>query len=117
MHLMFFVFINYRAREYVDKIKIHMVKIRELHGLIIYINREQLCLGFKVTQFKNVEDIENFVYPFFHLLKVCMNIQRHINVWYDGQFEFLNFTEADEKVEEYMKELLKIQKTYRIKLR
>lgn len=42
---------------------------------------------------------------------------RHINVWLDGPFEFLNFEESDLKVEEYMKELLKIQKNYRIKLR
>lgn len=40
-----------------------------------------------------------------------------MNVWLDGPFEFLNFEEADLKVEEYMKELLKIQKTYRMKLR
>lgn len=94
-----------------------MVTLRELRQKITWINKEQLNLGFKVSPFKNVEDVENFVYPFFHLLMVCKRIQRHINVWYDGQFEFLNYYETEEKVDDYMKELLKIQKTYRIKLR
>ncbi|KAJ8944983.1 hypothetical protein NQ318_010185 [Aromia moschata] len=106
-----------RAREYVNQIKTYMVVIKDLRAKIVWIKKEQEVLGFGISPFKNVEDLENFVYPFFHLLKVCMNIKRHINVWLDGQFEFLNYEECEEKVEDYMKELLKIQKTYRIKLR
>lgn len=94
-----------------------MLKLRELRSKIAWINKEQLNLGFKVATFPNVEEVEIFLYPFFHLIKVCMNIQRHINVWLDGQFEFLKIEETEEYVEDYMKELLKIQKTYRIKLR
>lgn len=94
-----------------------MLKLKELRTKILWINKEQLNLGFKVSTFENVEEVEIFLYPFFHLLKVCMNIQRHINVWLDGQFEFLFIDETEEKVDDYMKELLKIQKTYRIKLR
>ncbi|CAH1959988.1 unnamed protein product [Acanthoscelides obtectus] len=106
-----------RCREYVNAIKLHMVQMRDLRQKITWINKEQLCLGFNVSPFKNVEEVQNFVYPFFHLLKICMNIKRHIDVWLDGQFEFLTYEETEEQVEEYMKELLKIQKTYRIKLR
>lgn len=94
-----------------------MLKLRELRANITWINKEQLNLGFNISKFVNVEEVENFVYPFFHLMKVCMNIRRHINVWLDGQFEFLNIDETEEKVDEYNRELLKIQKTYRIKLR
>nr|CAH7749860.1 unnamed protein product [Callosobruchus chinensis] len=106
-----------RGREYVNSIKLYMVQLRDLRAKITWINKEQLCLGFNVSPFKNVEEVENFVYPFFHLLKLCMNIKRHINVWLDGQFEFLSYQKTEETADEYMKELLKIQKTYRIKLR
>ncbi|XP_018571400.1 dynein heavy chain 12, axonemal [Anoplophora glabripennis] len=106
-----------RAREYVHQMKIFLAKLKELREKIVWINKEQQCLGFNVSPFKNVEELENFVYPFFHLLKVCLNIRRHVNVWLDGPFEFLNFEDTDELVENYMKELLKIQKNYRIKLR
>lgn len=99
------------------QMKIFLAKLKELREKIVWINKEQLCLGFNVSPFKNVEELENFVYPFFHLLKVCLNIRRHVNVWLDGPFEFLNFENSDELVENYMKELLKIQKNYRIKLR
>ncbi|CAH1159888.1 unnamed protein product [Phaedon cochleariae] len=106
-----------RSREYVNQIKVHMVKLRKVRASITWINEEQRCLGFNVSPFKEVGEVENYVYPFFHLLKVCLNIQRHMNVWLDGQFEFLDFEETEKIVDDYMKELLKIQKTYRIKLR
>ncbi|KAG5885992.1 hypothetical protein JTB14_025387 [Gonioctena quinquepunctata] len=106
-----------RAREYVNEIKTYMVELRDLRRDIAWINQEQACLGFSVTPFKNVEEVENYLYPFFHLLKVGLNIQRHIDVWLDGQFEFLDYEETERIVEDFMKELLKIQKTYRIKLR
>nr|CAI5851901.1 unnamed protein product [Callosobruchus analis] len=88
------------GREYVNAIKLYMVELRDLRAKITWINKEQLCLGFNVSPFKNVEEVENFVYPFFHLLKLCMNIKRHINVWLDGQFEFLSYEKTEETVEE-----------------
>uniref|UniRef100_A0AAR5PYC5 AAA+ ATPase domain-containing protein n=1 Tax=Dendroctonus ponderosae TaxID=77166 RepID=A0AAR5PYC5_DENPD len=106
-----------RAREYVNYIKINLVVLRDLREKITWITKEEKCLGFTPNEFKNVEEVENWIYPFFHLIKVCMNIKRHINVWLDGPFEFLNYEETEQKVEEYMKELLKIQKSYRMKLR
>ncbi|KAL1506278.1 hypothetical protein ABEB36_005670 [Hypothenemus hampei] len=106
-----------RCREYINQIKVHLVVLRDLRKKITWIVKEQKCLGFTISQFKNVEEVENWIYPFFHLLNICMNIKRHINVWLDGPFEFLNFEETEQKIEEYMKDLLKIQKTYRIKLR
>jgi len=65
-----------RSREYVNQIKVHLVVLRDLRQKITWIQQEQKCLGFNVSEFKNVEDVENWVYPFFHLIKVCMNIKR-----------------------------------------
>ncbi|XP_057662093.1 dynein axonemal heavy chain 7 isoform X2 [Diorhabda carinulata] len=106
-----------RCRDYVFKIKCHLVKIKELRSKIIWINKEQRVLGFNVAPFKQIEDVEKFVYPFFHLIKMCMDIQRHIDVCLYGPFEFLDFSVTENVIEDYMKELLKIQKAYRLKCR
>ncbi|XP_030765059.1 dynein heavy chain 12, axonemal [Sitophilus oryzae] len=106
-----------RCRQYVNQIKVHLVVLRDLRQKITWIVKEQQCLGFTVSIFKTVEQVENWIYPFFHLIKVCMNIQRHIDVWLDGPFEFLDYEDTERRVDDYMKELLKIQKTYRMKLR
>ncbi|XP_060531522.1 dynein axonemal heavy chain 12 [Cylas formicarius] len=106
-----------QCRDYVNKLKCHMVVLRDLRNEIAWIVKEQECLGFRISPFKNVEEVENWIYPFFHLIKVCVYIQRHIDVCLDGPFEFLNYEETERKVEDFMKELLKIQKTYRVKLR
>ncbi|XP_072386040.1 dynein axonemal heavy chain 7 isoform X2 [Diabrotica undecimpunctata] len=106
-----------RCKDYVFKIKSHLVKIKELRHKITWINKEQQLLGYNISPFQTVEDVENFVYPFFHLLKVCVNLQRHIDVCLDGQFEFLDFYQTENIIDDYMKELLKIQKHYRLKCR
>lgn len=65
-----------RSREYVNHIKVNLVVLRDLREKITWITKEEKCLGFTPNHFRNVEDVENWMYPFFHLIKVCMNIKR-----------------------------------------
>ncbi|CAH0561300.1 unnamed protein product [Brassicogethes aeneus] len=106
-----------RAREYLQALSPFMALLRDLKAKIDFIDKERLCLGFAVTPFEVFEECVQIVYQFFHLVKVCMNVNRSIAVWYDGPFEFLLYEDTERLMEEYNKELLKIQKSYRIKLR
>lgn len=58
-----------------------------------------------------------FVYPFYHLVKVCRDLRRKLLVWLDGQFEFLIFEEAEQLLDDFSKEYLKQQKFYRAEVR
>ncbi|KAJ8974696.1 hypothetical protein NQ317_015225 [Molorchus minor] len=84
-----------RAREYVNQMKIYMAVIKRSSSESGMDKMGAGGSGFRL----------------------CMNIRRHINVWLDGQFEFLIYSDNEEQYDDYTKELLKIQKTYRLKLR
>ncbi|XP_970084.2 dynein axonemal heavy chain 12 [Tribolium castaneum] len=105
------------VRQYVRQMAPFLEVMRDVRTKIIWSNKEETSLGFGVTTFNKYEEVANFLFPFYHLLKLCLNLERKIGVWFDGQFEFLDAEETEAQIEEFQKELLKIQKTYRIKLR
>ncbi|CAG9861035.1 unnamed protein product [Phyllotreta striolata] len=106
-----------KARDYVIQIKAFMGKIVELRELIIWINKEQETLGFKISPFSTTEEVEKFLLPFYHLLQVCVNIKRHVNVCMDGPFEFLDSTYTERYMDQTVVELMGIQKAYRIRMK
>lgn len=95
----------------------HLVTIRNLRKKNAWINTEEKSLGFPLSNFNRLTDVENIVYPFYHLIHLSRKIQRHIGVCLDGPFEFLVYENTENLIEDYTKEMLKIQKTYRVKLR
>ncbi|EFA11266.2 Dynein heavy chain, cytoplasmic-like Protein [Tribolium castaneum] len=105
------------VRGYLNTITLHMVKIKKIEAKIDWINREEVSLSFPKSAYSEFDDLKNYVYPFYHLLKLCLDVQRNISVWLDGQFDLINYSKVKEKVEKYLKDLLRTQKVYRSKLR
>ncbi|RZC36870.1 DHC N2, MT and/or AAA 6 domain containing protein [Asbolus verrucosus] len=106
-----------KVKLYLNKITLHMVKIKKIENKIDWINREEVCLSFPKSSYAEFEELKNYVYPFYHLLKLCLDVQRNLSVWLDGQFDLINYDKVKETVEKYHKDLLKTQKVYRNKLR
>lgn len=105
------------AREYVFHLNKLLVKIRSCDQQKVWINKEEATFKFPISAFADLEKLKVYIYPFFRLVKVCQNWQRCFNAWMDGPFEFLDFETAEEKVDDFMKELMKTQKGYRNRLR
>lgn len=105
------------VRQYVHKIVPYLVKMRDIRKNIIWSNQEEASLGFTKSLFKVYENISNHLFPFYHLLKVCLFLERKIGVWMDGQFEFLNAAETEAIIEDLTKEFLKMQKMFRNKVK
>lgn len=76
-----------------------------------------MVLSFPKSVYTEYEDLKNYVYPFYHLLKLCLDVQRSISVWQDGSFDQLNYEDTYNIVEKFHKELSSIYKGYRKKLR
>ncbi|KAH0814233.1 hypothetical protein GEV33_008564 [Tenebrio molitor] len=105
------------VRNYLNTITLHMVKIKKIESKIDWINREEVSLSFPKSSYAEFEELKNYVYPFYHLLKLCLDVQRNLSVWLDGQFDLINYEKVKNTVEKYYKELLRTQKVYRNKLR
>lgn len=105
------------VRNYLNSITLHMVKIKKIENKIDWINREEVSLSFPKSSYSEFDDLKNYVYPFYHLLKLCLDVQRNLSVWLDGQFDLINYDRVSQTVDKYTKDLLKTQKVYRSKLR
>ncbi|XP_022919154.2 dynein axonemal heavy chain 7 [Onthophagus taurus] len=105
------------ASEYVFHINKLLVRIRSCDEQKEWINSEEKTFKFPISPFQGLEELKKYIYPFFRLVKVCQYWRRSYNAWMDGPFEFLDHESAEEIVDGYFKELIKTQKTYRIKLR
>ncbi|XP_050298102.1 uncharacterized protein LOC126737305 isoform X2 [Anthonomus grandis grandis] len=105
------------ARKYLSQITLHMTKIKEIHMKIDWINSEEVCLNFPKSSYVDFENLKDYVHPFYHLLKLSLDVQKNVSVWQYGQFDLLEYDSAQQTVQKFCKELIEIQKYYRKKLR
>ncbi|KAF2899449.1 hypothetical protein ILUMI_06723 [Ignelater luminosus] len=105
------------ARQYVHDLAELLVKIREFDKLQTWINKEETTFKFPLSGFPELKELKIFLYPFVRLVYVCHYWRRSYDAYMDGRFEFLDFSVAESQIDEYFKELLKTQKTYRNKIR
>lgn len=105
------------ARQYLHILASFLVKIRNMEKEIKWINNEEKAFRFPLSRYADLDAVKEYITPFYHLVKICFNWNRLNGACLDGPFEYLNFTETDETVDEYFKELSKIQKAYTKKLR
>lgn len=105
------------VRDYIHHLGHLLVQIRDFDQKQAWINKEETSFKFPLSTFNELEELKKYIYPFYRLVKVCLNWKRSYNAWMDGPFEFLDYPTAENQVDEYFKELLKTQKTYRIRLR
>lgn len=107
----------HKIRQYLGKINLHLLKIKHIETQIEWVNTEEVSLSFPKSTYAEFEELKNYVYPFFHLMKVSLDVQRNISVWLDGQFDLQSYDETKMKIEGYHKELSNMYKEYRKKLR
>lgn len=105
------------ARQYLHILASFLVKIRNMEKEIQWINNEEKAFRFPLSRYADLDAVKEYITPFYHLVKICFNWNRLNGACLDGPFEYLNFSETDETVDEYFKELTKIQKAYTKKLR
>ncbi|XP_066246851.1 dynein axonemal heavy chain 7-like [Euwallacea similis] len=105
------------ARKYLNKITLQMAKIKEIQLQIEWVNKEEVCLNFPKSSYPEFDNLKDYVYPFYHLLKLSLDVQKHVSVWQYGQFDLLDYESANQTVEKFCAELKEIKKTYRKKLR
>lgn len=105
------------VREYIVNLSTLLVDIRCFDDQQRWINSEEKTFKFPSSSFHELQEIKNYLYPFYHLVKICLRWKRFKEAWLDGPFEFLDSTMAEQQVDDLLKELIKTQKTYRNKLR
>ncbi|CAG9863129.1 unnamed protein product [Phyllotreta striolata] len=105
------------CHSYIHFITLHMKKIREIEVQIEWINQEETTLSFPKSTYPEYEELKKYIYPFHHLLHLCLKVDLSLSAWQDGPFENLDYASTKTTVERYHKELTDTYKIYRQKLR
>nr|CAI5837150.1 unnamed protein product [Callosobruchus analis] len=106
-----------KVRSYLHQFSGLMIKIKDIQKHIDWINKEEVCLAFPKSTYVEYEDLKNHIFPFYHILNLCLDVQRNLYTWQDGPFEKLVYETTNKAVHHFHKELTELHKSYRKKLR
>ena len=75
------------------------------------INKRETLLGVPKTQFSQLRRIQDDLKPLYELWLVASKFCRTLPLWVEGQFDQLDAGEIETKVDEWITELKRLQKT------
>lgn len=79
------------------------------------INKREALLNVKKTEFSALAKIQDDLKPLFALWSVAAKVARTLPVWVEGRFEQLDAGAVEAKIDEWVNELKRLQKSALIK--
>ncbi|PVD24358.1 hypothetical protein C0Q70_14839 [Pomacea canaliculata] len=104
-------------QQYVQDVVKVQRRISDLQEQIEWINKEEALFKYPITTYPDVEEITSSLDPFMRLFNVVLKWQRAEKKWMDGMFLELNSEAIEAEVDEYTRELYKIQKVFAAKVK
>lgn len=103
--------------QYVEFIRQFVKKLYIFDEDKAWINKEESLFKFQLSDFPLLDDLRNYIMPFYDLIYMCYKWQRNYYTWMDGQFEYLNGPLIEKITEDNLKEVTKMNKVYKNKIR
>ncbi|KAL8620603.1 hypothetical protein ACOMHN_017884 [Nucella lapillus] len=104
-------------QQYVQDVVKVQRRIAEVQEQIVWINKEEALFKYPVSTYPDVNDISGQLDPFMRLFNVVLKWQRAEKKWMDGMFLELGSEAIEAEVDEYTRELYKIQKIFNSKVK
>ena len=98
--------------QYVQDVRAVQTRLAEAQKQIEWVNKEEGLYKFGLSNFPEVDEINTAVDPFYRLFSVVFKWQRAEKKWIDGSFTDLNAEFIESEVDDYWRELYKIQKIF-----
>lgn len=102
---------------YVQEIRQTQKKLGEAQNEIEWTNNEEKLYKFPVNQYPLVDEITTGIEPFKRLFAVVVAWQKAERKWMDGNFGALDAEQIEGELDEYWRELYKVQKIFNQKLK
>ncbi|WAR27202.1 DYH12-like protein [Mya arenaria] len=99
-------------QQYVSDIRAVQKRLTDVTNEISWINKEEQLYKYPVTAYPDVDEITNAVVPFQNLFNVVFKWQKAEKKWMDGAFLDLEAEAIEAEVDEYWREIYKIQKVF-----
>ncbi|XP_052285538.1 dynein axonemal heavy chain 12-like isoform X2 [Dreissena polymorpha] len=104
-------------QQYVSDVRAVQKRVADVSNEIMWINKEEQLYKYPVTAYPDVEEITNAVTPFQNLFSVVFKWQKAEKKWMDGAFLDLEAEAIEAEVDEYWREIYKIQKAFNQKMK
>ncbi|XP_021341821.1 dynein heavy chain 12, axonemal-like isoform X1 [Mizuhopecten yessoensis] len=104
-------------QQYVQDVRLVQKRVADVTEQITWINKEELLFKYPISTYPDVDDITAAVDPFQRLFNVVLRWQKAEKKWMDGSFLDLDAEIVDAEVDDYNRELYKIQKVFSNRLK
>ncbi|GFO33725.1 dynein heavy chain 12, axonemal-like, partial [Plakobranchus ocellatus] len=103
--------------QYVQDVRTVQRRIAELNEQVAWINKEEALYKYPISTYPDITDISNALDPFLRLFTVVSKWQKAEKKTMDGAFLEQNAEAIEGEVDEYYRELFKIQKIFNQKVK
>nr|CAD7398119.1 unnamed protein product [Timema cristinae] len=103
--------------DYVQHIMKLLRKMNVFDQQVTWINKEEALFKFPLSTYPELDELKNIIFPFSRLVFQIYKWKRKYRVWMDGAFDELVMKVVEDKTEEFFREITKMQKVYRTKIR
>jgi len=102
---------------YADIMRRFLKRFEVFDKEIEWINSEETLLKFGRSTYPLLEELKSIIEPFAELVFLSNKWKRTYAVWMDGTFEDLNGTDMEAQTDNFYKDIVRIQKQYRQKIK
>ncbi|XP_052396332.1 dynein axonemal heavy chain 12 [Carassius gibelio] len=102
-------------QQYASDVRTVQKRIQDIEESIVFINKEEALYKWDQTTYPEVEVIKESIEPYQKLFSLVLKWQRTRKRWMDGSFLDLNGESIELEVEEYIREIYKMQKFFQQK--
>uniref|UniRef100_A0A8C1KRB1 Dynein axonemal heavy chain 12 n=1 Tax=Cyprinus carpio TaxID=7962 RepID=A0A8C1KRB1_CYPCA len=102
-------------QQYASDVRTVQKRIQDIEESIVFINKEEALYKWDQTTYPEVDVIKESIEPYQKLFNLVLKWQRTRKRWMDGSFLDLNGESIELEVEEYIREIYKMQKFFQQK--
>ncbi|CAH8298254.1 unnamed protein product [Schistosoma turkestanicum] len=103
--------------QYVQDVRSVLKRLQDVENEKVWINKEEDLYKLPISSYPELEEIRNLAEPFLRLFTTAVKYSRSERRWLYGEFDKLNAEAIDAEVEEYWRELYKLQKIFTAKFK
>eukprot|EP00105_Crassostrea_gigas_P043640 XP_019927788.1 PREDICTED: dynein heavy chain 12, axonemal isoform X3 [Crassostrea gigas] len=105
-------------QQYVQDVRAVQKRLADVQDQISFINKEEHLFKYPISTYSaDVDEITNQVEPFYRLFNIVLKWQKAEKKWMDGAFMDLDAEQVEAEVDEYTRDIYKVQKVFNSRLK
>ncbi|KAA3675897.1 dynein heavy chain, axonemal, partial [Paragonimus westermani] len=108
---------NEMQNQYVQDVRAVLKRLIDAENERTWINKEEELYKMQPTSYADIEEIRDLAEPFQRLFNTVVRYNKSERKWLHGEFDKLNAEAIETEVEEYWREIFKLQKLFTVRVK